>query len=76
MSLLVQGAVLKPAFIYGSRDVKLTGPDGKERKVNLPMQRVGGPLSKLTSTSIGKKIAGEGPAPMPFGYQFCVIDAP
>lgn len=57
-SSLLQGAVLKPAFIYGSRDVKLTGPNGKERKVNLPLQRVGGPLSKLTSTSIGKKIAG------------------
>ncbi|CAM9185828.1 unnamed protein product [Scytosiphon promiscuus] len=55
-----KAAVLKPAFIYGSRDVKLTDPNGKERKFNLPLQRVGGPLAKLTSTSIGKKIAGSG----------------
>eukprot|EP00903_Cladosiphon_okamuranus_P015044 g13918.t1 len=55
-----KGAILKPAFIYGSRDVKLTGPKGKERTINLPLQRVGGPLAKLTSTRIGKRIAGSG----------------
>lgn len=55
---LTQGAILKPALIYGSRDVKLTGPKGEERTINLPLQRVGGPLAKLTSTGIGKKIAG------------------
>ncbi|CAM9913996.1 unnamed protein product [Ectocarpus sp. 12 AP-2014] len=55
-----KGVILKPAFIYGSRDVKLTGPKGKERTVNIPLQRVGGPLAKITSTGIGKRIAGSG----------------
>ncbi|CAM9531076.1 unnamed protein product, partial [Ectocarpus fasciculatus] len=58
-----QGVILKPAFIYGSRDVKLTGPKGKERKVNIPLQRVGGPLAKITSTGIGKRIAGDALTP-------------
>lgn len=60
----MQGVILKPAFIYGSRDVKLTGPKGKERTVNIPLQRVGGPLAKITSTGIGKRIAGESPPPL------------
>ncbi|CAM9505046.1 unnamed protein product [Ectocarpus sp. 4 AP-2014] len=58
-----KGVILKPAFIYGSRDVKLAGPKGKERTVNIPLQRVGGPLAKITSTGIGKRIAGESPPP-------------
>lgn len=54
----MQGVILKPALIYGERNVKLTGPDGKERTLNVPLQRVGGPLARLTGTGVAKKIAG------------------
>lgn len=38
--------------------MKFAGPNGKERSVKVPLQRVGGPLERITSTGIGKKIAG------------------
>lgn len=56
----VQAVVLKPAFIYGDRKVKLTGPNGRERTVNLPLQQLGAPLARITSTELGKRIAGAG----------------
>lgn len=55
---VVQGVILKPAVIYGERTVMVTGLNGEEKTLNVPLQRVGGPLARITSTSIGKKIAG------------------
>lgn len=54
-----KGVILKPAFIYGERKVKVKGPKGKERGFKLPLQRVGRPLAKITSTGIAKRIAGK-----------------
>ena len=39
--------------------MKLTGPNGKERTLNVPLQRIGGPLARITGTNVVKKIAGE-----------------
>lgn len=55
---MIQGVILKPALIYGERNVKLTGPNGQERTLNVPLQRLGGPLARLTGTGVAKKIAG------------------
>ncbi|CAM9615304.1 unnamed protein product [Ascophyllum nodosum] len=55
-----KGAVLKPAFVYGDRKLKVAGPNGKERTVNLPLQRLGAPLARITSTELGRRIAGSG----------------
>lgn len=54
----MQGVILKPAFVYGERSVKLTGPNGRERTLNVPLQRLGGPLARLAGTGVAKKIAG------------------
>ncbi|CAN0003804.1 unnamed protein product [Laminaria digitata] len=55
-----KGVILKPALIYGERNVKLTGPNGQERMLNVPLQRIGGPLARLTATGVVKKIAESG----------------
>lgn len=45
--------------MYGERNVLVKGPQGKDRKVKVPLQRIGGPLARITSTAIGKRIAGK-----------------
>ena len=54
----MQGVILKPGFIYGQRNVKLTGPNGQERTLSVPLERLGGPLARLAGTGVAKKIAG------------------
>lgn len=57
--MVVQGVILRPGFVYGERSVKIPGPNGRERTVKVPLQRVGGPLSRITSTGLFRKIAGD-----------------
>ncbi|CAM9551543.1 unnamed protein product [Choristocarpus tenellus] len=55
-----KGFILRPAFIYGEREVNLKGPNGRSRKLSLPLQRLGGPLARLTSLNVVKRIASSG----------------
>ncbi|CAM9870651.1 unnamed protein product, partial [Discosporangium mesarthrocarpum] len=55
-----KGYILRPGLIYGERGLKLRGPDGQDREVSLPLQRVGEPLERITSMTLAKRIAGSG----------------
>lgn len=74
--LPLQGVILKPAFIYGEREVTIEGPDGTERRLTLPLQRVGRPLERILSTGIARTIAGEFVAPLLFYVALrCIVMA-
>mmetsp|Transcript_3303 Transcript_3303/g.5791 ORF Transcript_3303/g.5791 Transcript_3303/m.5791 type:complete len:320 (-) Transcript_3303:186-1145(-) len=49
------GVIMRPAFVYGVRQVGIPGLGWRMR---LPLQFLGIPLSAISSTSIGKTLAG------------------